>query len=77
MMQADDSLPTIRNSPVPRSQMLGVLSFPLSPPSPKGATHNLDDILASQLASKVELPLKSAENPQLLQEISPVSSLAA
>jgi hypothetical protein len=35
---------------------LGVLFFPLSPPSRKGATHN-QKILAPQLASKAELPL--------------------
>ena len=29
-----------KNSPVPPSQTLGVLFFPLSPPSRKGATHN-------------------------------------
>jgi len=33
-------LPTTTNSPVPPSQTLGVLFFPLSPPSRKGATHN-------------------------------------
>ena len=35
---------------------LGVLFFPLSPPSCKGATHN-QRVLAPQLASKAELPL--------------------
>ena len=35
---------------------LGVLFFPLSPPSRKGATHN-QKVLAPQLASKAELPL--------------------
>ena len=35
---------------------LGVLFFPLSPPSHKGATHN-QKVLAPQLASKAELPL--------------------
>jgi len=49
-------LPTATNSPVPPSQTLGVLFFPLSPPSRKGATHN-QKILAPQLASKAELPL--------------------
>jgi hypothetical protein len=44
------------NSPVPPSQTLGVLFFPLSPPSRKGATHN-QRVLAPQLASKAELPL--------------------
>ena len=33
-------LPTSTSSPVPPSQMLGVLFFPLSTPSRKGATHN-------------------------------------
>ena len=33
-------LPTSMSSPVPPSQTLGVLFFPLSPPSHKGATHN-------------------------------------
>ena len=50
------SLPTSMSPPVPPSQTLGVLSFPLSPPSRKGATHN-QKILAPQLASKAELPL--------------------
>ena len=49
-------LPTSTSSPVPPSQTLGVLFFPLSPPSRKGATHN-QKILAPQLASKAELPL--------------------
>jgi hypothetical protein len=35
---------------------LGVLFFPLSPPSCKGATHNQKS-LAPQLASRAELPL--------------------
>jgi hypothetical protein len=48
-------LPTSLSSPVPPSQTLGVLFFPLSPPSRKGATHN-QKILAPQLASKAELP---------------------
>jgi hypothetical protein len=32
--------PTSMSSPVPPSQTLGVLFFPLSPPSRKGVTHN-------------------------------------
>jgi hypothetical protein len=49
-------LADLKSSPVPPSQTLGVLFFPLSPPSRKGATHN-QKVLAPQLASKAELPL--------------------
>ena len=49
-------LADLKRSPVPPSQTLGVLFFPLSPPSRKGATHNQKS-LAPQLASKAELPL--------------------
>jgi hypothetical protein len=69
-------LPTATNSPVPPSQTLGVLFFPLSPPSRKGATHN-QKILAPQLASKAELPLTNAEASQLLpvnQSVLPLCS---
>ena len=34
--------PTVETSPVPPSQSLGVLCFPLSPSSRKGATHSPD-----------------------------------
>jgi hypothetical protein len=51
-------LPTVEFSPVPPSQSLGVLCFPLSPPSRKGATQDPEIRLASQLASKAELPLQ-------------------
>jgi hypothetical protein len=37
-LRAASRLPTVESSPVPPSQMLGVLCFPLSPPSRKGAT---------------------------------------
>ena len=50
--------PTTESSPVPPSQMLGVLCFPLSPPSRKGATQEPEITLASQLASMAELPLQ-------------------
>ena len=36
--------PTVETTPVPPSQSLGVLYFPLSPPSRKGATHSPDSI---------------------------------
>jgi hypothetical protein len=52
-------LPTAECSPVPPSQTLGVLCFPLSPPSRKGATQEPEKSLASQLASTAELPLKN------------------
>ena len=38
VLHAASCLPTIEGSPVPPSQTLGVLYFPLSPPSRKGAT---------------------------------------
>jgi hypothetical protein len=44
--------PTVETSPVPPSQSLGVLCFPLSPPSRKGATQIQKVSLASQLASQ-------------------------
>jgi hypothetical protein len=67
-------LADLKSSPVPPSQTLGVLFFPLSPPSRKGATHN-QKVLAPQLASKAELPLTYAEDSQLLpvnQSVSPL-----
>ena len=57
-LRAVSRLSTVEISPVPPSQMLGVLCFPLSPPSRKGATQELDIRLASQLASTAELPLQ-------------------
>ena len=38
VLHAASRLPTVESSPVPPSQMLGVLCFPLSPPIRKGAT---------------------------------------
>ena len=37
-------LPTVETTPVPPSQTIGVLFFPLSSPSLKGATHSPDSI---------------------------------
>jgi hypothetical protein len=48
---------TIETSLIPPNQTLGVLCFPLRPPSRKGATQIQKICLASQLTSKDELPL--------------------
>jgi hypothetical protein len=67
-------LSTSMSSPVPPSQTLGVLFFPLSPPSRKGATHN-QRVLAPQLASQGWATTQNwAEASQLLLENQLVSS---
>jgi hypothetical protein len=43
---------TVETTPVPPSQSLGVLCFPLSPPIHKGATHYPYGTSSSQLASQ-------------------------
>jgi hypothetical protein len=67
--------PTVQTSPVPLDQLLGVICFPLIPPSHKGATQDLEDKSTfstrltrlsyhSNRAEKYPTPHKQSVKPQ-------------